>query len=157
MPILSGIVDKLKNKIIGAISQGYKLIGSPTFIAMRNKLSRALHPSDPPLFNGERHLITLTGKNYRWAGPGTQVEERMRRGGLYAQPINELDALTKQHDLDFMKKGLTPQEEQESDSRLVRGAMRLTNKIPEARLVASAISAKMLANKSGALPYGTFV
>ena len=156
MGVFTSLKDNLKEKLIGAIKKGYAFVGSPAFISMRNKISGKLHPQDPPLFNGERHLITPDLRAYRWAGPNTNVSERLRRGGKWAEPINELDALAKVHDMDFMDSNMTPEQEWSSDKRLVDGALRLTKKIPEAKLLATAISGKMIANKTGALPWGTF-
>lgn len=155
MGVLSNLRDWTKNKIIGAIKSGYKLIGSPAFIKMRNKLTAPIHPDDPPLFNNERHLITGNLRNYRFAGPGTQVQQRLKLGGKYATPINELDALAKTHDIEFSRK-MTPDEEFASDRKLVDGAIKLTSKIPEAKYLAAAIASKMGANKTGVLPWGTF-
>jgi len=57
-----------------------------------------------PKFQGERHVYlkvkgTLKPQRANYAGPGTNVEARLKRGD---KPINAVDAISKAHDLRYM-------------------------------------------------------
>ena len=51
---------------------------------------------------GELHMRTPTGKKYNYCGPGTKLEERLASDDpKYREPINKLDAICQQHDIDY--------------------------------------------------------
>ena len=51
---------------------------------------------------GELHMRTPSGKKYNYCGPGTKLEERLASDDpKYREPINKLDAICQQHDVDY--------------------------------------------------------
>ena len=51
---------------------------------------------------GELHMRTPKGKKYNYCGPGTKLEERLASNDPnYREPINKLDAICQQHDIDY--------------------------------------------------------
>ena len=51
---------------------------------------------------GELHMRTPSGKKYNYCGPGTKLEERLASDDpKYREPINKLDAICQQHDIDY--------------------------------------------------------
>ena len=51
---------------------------------------------------GELHMRTPTGKKYNYCGPGTKLEERLASNDpKYRDPINKLDKICQQHDIDY--------------------------------------------------------
>jgi len=51
---------------------------------------------------GELHMRTPTGKKYNYCGPGTKLEERLASNDpKYRDPINNLDSICQQHDIDY--------------------------------------------------------
>ena len=51
---------------------------------------------------GELHMRTPNGKKYNYCGPGTKLEERLASDDpKYREPINKLDAICQQHDIDY--------------------------------------------------------
>ena len=49
-----------------------------------------------PLFPGELHAPF-----HNWAGPGTNIDERLKRGTPYSVPTTQTDAAAKVHDIDY--------------------------------------------------------
>lgn len=88
----------------------------------------------PPMDRKERHY---PGMNY--CGPGTNVWKRIRMG---VKPVDELDALCFQHDLDTEPRGPYKSRGKRallraSDKRLIAGCKRLLKKNPtDGRLIA---------------------
>ena len=107
-----------------------------TFQSARTESTRLIRPSYvrrfpvrylPSLDNQEKHY---PGMNY--CGPGTNVWKRMRLG---IKPVDELDALCFQHDLDTEPRGPYKSRGQKaelraSDQRLIRGCRKLQMKYP---------------------------
>ncbi|KAL9957015.1 hypothetical protein ACROYT_G038593 [Oculina patagonica] len=51
---------------------------------------------------GELHMRTPTGKKYNYCGPGTKLEKRLASNDpKYRDPINNLDSICQQHDIDY--------------------------------------------------------
>ena len=108
------------------------------FVSVINKVNNTIDknippvPEDIPLAQGEMHakkLVRRDGKllrqSYNWAGPGTHVERRISQN---IQPIDNIDAAAKQHDIDYtldfqkrMKRGeiVSKKEVQLTDKRFV--------------------------------------
>ena len=88
----------------------------------------------PPMDRKEQHY---PGMNY--CGPGTNVWKRIRMG---VKPVDELDALCFQHDLDVEPRGPYKSRGKRallraSDQRLIAGCKRLLKKYPtDGRLLA---------------------
>ena len=81
----------------------------------------------PPMDQKEKHF---PGMNF--CGPGTNVWKRMRLG---IKPVDELDALCFEHDLDTEPRGPYKSrgrrsELRASDKRLIRGCRKLLEKYP---------------------------
>jgi len=123
-----------------------------------------------PLASGEMHAKKITRKdgklqyeNYNWAGPGTQVEERLKRG---ITPINGIDAAAKTHDIDYtlnfqkrMEKGekVSKQEVQAADKRFVQKVKANKNDdIVFATAIPPLFAAKKLAEDTGVLSHTSF-
>ena len=109
---------------------------SHTFQPARTESARLIRPSYvrrnpvrylPPMDHLEKHY---PGMNY--CGPGTNVWKRMRLG---IKPVDELDALCFQHDLDTEPRGPYKSrgrkaELRASDQRLIRGCRKLQLQYP---------------------------
>ncbi len=155
--IASSAYSKAKALASGAksaLGRAYDIAGSEGVVGARNLVSQYIgkNPLSRPLYPGERHLSTLNGSNYNFAGPGTQFAKRVARRD---PPINDLDALAFSHDQDYSRRP-SPAQELASDERLIAGAKKLAKSIPESALLVKAMQAKVMANKAGALPYGSF-
>ena len=96
----------------------------------------------PPMDRKERHY---PGMNY--CGPGTNVWKRIRMG---VKPVDELDALCFQHDLDTEPRGPYKSRGKRallraSDKRLIAGCKRLLKKYPsDARLPLVIVGMEMM-------------
>ena len=114
--------------------KGVKEVFVKTIRAVNNRIDNNIPPvpEDVPLEPREMHakkIVRRNGRvmrqNYNYAGPGTNVEQRLARN---IQPIDGIDAAAKQHDIDYtldfqkkMKRGqkVSKQEVQQADKRFV--------------------------------------
>ena len=101
----------------------------------------------PPMDRMERHY---PGMNY--CGPGTNVWKRIRMG---VKPVDELDALCFQHDLDTEPRGPYKSRGKRallraSDKRLIAGCKRLLKKYPTDPRIWQVIVAMEMVLKHGA-------
>jgi hypothetical protein len=112
----SGLSDIL-DKALGVVEKGSNIydkasefVSSEDFNNIRNGVSgvmglaRAKNPLSRSLYPGEKHGVVLSGPykgtTYNFLGPGTRIRERINRGD---QPINDVDAAAKAHDLAYLR------------------------------------------------------
>lgn len=127
-------------------------------------------PEDIPLAQGEYHakkIVRRNGKiqrqNYNYLGPGTQVERRLAQN---IQPIDNLDAAAREHDvaytLDFqkrMKRGekVSKQEVQMADKKFLESVKQNKADNPVlAAVIPPIFKAKEVAENIGALSHTAF-
>jgi hypothetical protein len=111
-------------------------------------------------FPGEKHipLITPSGiKMAQFAGPGTNVEARLKRGD---KGINYVDAQCKKHDIDYVKISKMPSNKKSknvrrSDNVLIKNLK--PDKSINSKVVQTAIKGKKLAEDMGLLDKNKFV
>ena len=152
--------------------KGVKEVFVKTIRAVNNRIDNNIPPvpEDVPLEPREMHakkIVRRNGRvmrqNYNYAGPGTNVEQRLARN---IQPIDGIDAAAKQHDIDYtldfqkkMKRGqkVSKQEVQQADKRFVERVQMHKNDNP---LFAAAIppvfKAKQVAENVGLLDHTAF-
>jgi len=79
-----------------------KIYASKPATMLKNTYGKMINPGGNwrPGFAGEKHLMSKKGLTYNWCGPGTNVEERLKRGdqGLDKEG---LDLTCKIHDIDY--------------------------------------------------------
>jgi hypothetical protein len=142
--------DKIKN----LIQKGYDAYGSETATKIKNiYVDSFMNPN--PLsrsgFAGERHLLMNDGSQANFAGPGTHLMTRIRRGD---QPIDILDAQAKQHDIDY-KKARNVSDVDKADKRLIKSMEEIKGRNPMKTVIKVGMKAKQLAHKIG-LPKNSF-
>lgn len=111
-----------------------------------------------PGFAGELHAISLSGKNrgtpYSYAGPGTNLEARLARGD---PPINKIDAVSKQHDIDYSK-AQTFEDVRNADERFVLGVKLNEAEDPlVAKIILRIFQGKMISEDAGLLDWRKFL
>lgn len=114
-------------------------------------------PSMPAPGPGEKHVYMKTDGalmpvRANFAGPGTNLVERLRRGD---KPINEVDRIAKAHDLRY---GLATNYDQVRDAdNVMINALKNTKQDPVSRTAASAVmQGKLLLEDKAGVKRGTF-
>lgn len=94
-----------------------------------------------------QRLLTRFGREllwpgYRFMGPGTRLEKRLKRGD---KGINRLDHLAKRHDIEYFKAKTNLTHKWKADKRMIQAIDRLPGKktLTE-RLVKKVMQAKLL-------------
>ena len=94
-----------------------------------------------------QHLLTRFGREllwpgYRFMGPGTRLEKRLKRGD---KGINRLDHLAKRHDIEYFNAKTNLTHKWKADKRMIQAIDRLPGKktLTE-RLVKKVMQAKLL-------------
>ena len=107
--VLKGIISKVK-KAQGIIKVIDFLVTGPIGTAVANLITKNIvrNPLAKPKFVGERHAVLSSSFGpviANFAGPGTKVLERLRRGDLGVDPDkngsfkNSLDTAARRHDI----------------------------------------------------------
>jgi hypothetical protein len=98
------------------------------YAKQRNELQQKLNemgvgnPLSRPLYDGELHAVSLKGSKYpgsqhSYTGPKTQLAKRLARGD---PPINAVDAVSKQHDIDYSQ-AKNAKDVRAADKRAIKG------------------------------------
>ena len=95
-------------------------------------------------FAGEQHMRTLGGYTYNFCGPGTHVDERIRRGD---QGINALDEICKQHDIAYTR-ARTYKDIRRADRKMV-AQTKTIKQTPSVVAARTAIKTKVQLEKAG--------
>lgn len=142
------------NTPFGYVDPKY-LNGGGIIDTIKNTINRI---TDTTEYAGEKHI-----PGYSFAGPGTRLELRRRDNKM--QPINHLDSVSKQHDLDYenignkYKKGEITKDDAlseiwNSDQKFIDMLESDDNKM--SKIAATMINMKMKAEKNKILPTKTF-
>ena len=139
-PVTYG-TDFAANRAAGASGTGIKDIVRKVTSLVKNKLGK--NPDKRPGFPGERHVPLPTSHGVtiaNFAGPGTQIAQRLKRGDKGVDGPRGIDEIAKLHDIDYVNA------QKESDIRRADNLMidrvrnssagRLTKKIVIAALKA---------------------
>lgn len=93
-------VDLISVPTAAGVSAG--LSGLSTILKTSGRGVKLSGGAAPQMFPGEKHIMMTNkmGKRVRgnWCGPGTHIQERLKLG---TEPVNDVDAVCKTHDLDY--------------------------------------------------------
>ncbi len=144
------------HKIYKGLKTVAKFYSSSTGTKIKNFYGKRInpHPNWRPSFVGENHMI-LQGTVASFLGPGTHIQERIRRGDPPLDGSNGLDAQARIHDIDYMNaKNLG--DVRVADKKLIKNLKQSTgNKIVK-KLAIGSIKGKMKAEDLGLLDRNYF-
>ncbi len=116
------------------------------------------NPEARPIFPGEQHIVLptrfgLTRANF--AGPGTQVERRVRRGDRGVDGTRGIDAISKIHDIDYVN-ARTSADVRRADNKMIASVKRSSAGPKTKAIVLAALKAKKLGEDIGVIDVNTF-
>lgn len=154
----SGVMDVVNTveQVYSGIKNIGKFYSSRPGTFMTNMWGKYVnpHPNWRPNYVGENHMI-IDNTTSNFLGPGTHIEERIKRGDPPLDGINGIDAQARIHDIDYMK-AKTLDDVRKADIKLLKNIDQSTGKPYLKKLTKTAIKSKMLAEDLGILDKNKF-
>ena len=161
-PSGEGILDTIGSVTKGL--QGLRLASDVLFGPIGSTVSNVLsevfnkNPEARPISPGEKHIVLptkhgLTRANF--AGPGTQVKKRIKRGDRGVDGPRGIDAAARTHDLAYVN-ARTPADIRRADNRMIREVEQSTAGKRTKQVVKAALRAKTLGEDLGVFGPNTF-
>lgn len=136
------------------------LLFGPVGAKVSNFLSRKFgkNPAARDVFPGEKHIILptkfgITRANF--AGPGTHVLQRVKRGDRGVDGPRGIDAIAMRHDIDYVN-ARTTKDVREADNRMIAAIKRSSAGKKTKAIVIAALKAKKLGENIGLFDVNTF-
>ena len=161
-PSGDGVLDTIGSITKGL--QGLRLASDVLFGPIGSTVSNVLsnvfnrNPEARPISPGEKHIVLptkhgLTRANF--AGPGTQVEKRVRRGDRGVDGPRGIDEIARRHDIDYVN-ARTPADIRRADNRMIRAIDSSTAGRRTKQVVKRALQAKTFGEDLGVFGPNTF-
>lgn len=150
--------------MLSTIIKGVQLTSNALFGPVGAKVSNALskrfgkNPEARDVFPGEKHIILptkhgLTRANF--AGPGTQVEKRVKRGDRGVDGARGIDAIARRHDLAYVA-ARTKEDIRVADDTMIADVRRSSAGSKTKAIVMAALKAKKLGEDLKIFDVNTF-
>jgi hypothetical protein len=131
----------------------YNAYSGQTATYVKNVASKVFdkNPESRPGFVGEKHMVLPTKYGLsmaNFAGPGTNLSERLSRGDTGVDGPNGIDIAAKQHDIDYSN-ATSLQDIHKADKAFIKKVHKSSAPSWARKFVKKAIKAKMFAEKTG--------
>ncbi len=155
----------LKTRILKAVGKPLLKFASnqlfgPVGAAVSNALTKRFgkNPEARPISAGEKHVILPTKHGLtraNWAGPGTHVAKRLKRGDRGVDGPRGIDAAAKRHDLAYVG-ARTAKDVRAADNRMLRDIRNSTAGRKTKAIATAAMQGKKLGEDLGLFNINTF-
>lgn len=164
MDVAKGIYDKIKSAG-DYVKSGIEKSSGETGTMIKNIAQNITDSS--PQFVGEKHaLLKKPNGSFgfaTFAGPGTHVVERLRKGGVYAKPLTPVDATAKAHDVRYALLAGSNNHEamRRADQKMISDIERIEKNGTDSKfntgVIKNIMKAKILGEKTGVLGKNAFL
>lgn len=144
-----------------AFNTASDIVFGPIGTTISNKISEKYNKNDlwRPGFAGEKHMILPTSKGLtraNFAGPGTKIHKRMKRGDKGVDGPNGIDAAAMVHDILYTNAN-DYNDIQRADTKFINDVSNSTQSRAVKTAVIGAIKAKNIGEKIGLISKDAFV